>query len=164
MKLQSIRLHPFAGIADKTYSFNNSLTVICAPNEEGKSTVANAIQQVLFLETNLTPSKKRDYLKDWMPVNGGDTICITLKFMSNDHVWTLEKQWGARSSVKLSGSDGITFAEDGIVQNRIQEMLPASQAVVEQILIASQSRLADAISNLTNDVKSSLSEKLVAQF
>ncbi len=58
MKIQSIRLHPFAGITDKTYEFNNGLSVICGPNEEGKSTVFKAIHQVLFLETNLTTAKK----------------------------------------------------------------------------------------------------------
>lgn len=59
MILQSIRLHPFAGISDKTYNFQKDLTVICGPNEEGKSTVARAVRQILFLDTNLTPAKNR---------------------------------------------------------------------------------------------------------
>ena len=160
MKIQSIRLHPFAGIIDKTYSFNNSLTIIFGPNEEGKSTIAKAIQKVLFLETNLTPTKKRDNINDFMPLTGSDTISITLKFSYNLLEYTLEKTWGASSSVRLTSSDGVVFSDSTSVQEQIQNMLPANQAVVEQILIASQSKLADAVNNLSNDVQISLSEQL----
>ena len=80
MILQSIHLCPFAGINNRTFFFDKDLTVICGPNEEGKSTVAKAIRYVLFEETNFTPARKQGVLRDVLPVAGGDTVRITLKF------------------------------------------------------------------------------------
>ena len=78
MILKSIHLQPFAGINDKKYHFTNGLNVICGPNEDGKSTITKAIRYVLFLETNLTPAKRENALRDVLPIIGGDTIKITL--------------------------------------------------------------------------------------
>lgn len=162
MIIQSIRLHPFAGIADKTYSFEKGLTVICGPNEEGKSTVAKAIRQVLFLETNLTPARKQNMLLDVLPVIGGDTIRITMEFVYNNVDYTLTKQWGPISNVELKSSAGVILTNCNAVQERVSEMLPANQAVVEQVLIASQSQLADAVDKLSGTVQTSLSDQLRA--
>src|SRR3982750_3484061 len=108
MILQSIRLHPFAGITDKTYSFEKGFNVICGPNEEGKSTVTKAIRLILFLETNLTPARKQNILRSLMPVAGGDTIRITMSFSFDGMDYTLTKQWGATSAVDLKNANGIT--------------------------------------------------------
>jgi len=160
MILKSIRLHPFAGIADKTYSFKDSLTVICGPNEEGKSTVAKAINQILFLQTDLTPAKKEAALKDVKPNAGGDTVRITLNFIYDGLEYTLLKQWGPTSSVELKNTNGILLTDNNSVQQKITEMLPANQAVVEQVLIANQSKLADAVDKLSPDVHASVSDQL----
>ena len=160
MILQSVRLHPFAGIKDKSYTFGKELTIICGPNEEGKSTAARAVKQVLFLDTNLTPAKKQTALRDLLPVAGGDTIRITLEFLFENDSYTLSKSWGGTSAVELKSSNGITLTNSTAVQQRIQEMLPANQAVVEQVLVASQSQLADAVDKLSENVQSSLSDQL----
>src|SRR5690349_7584299 len=131
MILRSIRLHPFAGINDKTYQFNKEFTVICGPNEEGKSTVARALRFVLFTETKLTPARKTAVLKDVLPVAGGDTIRVSLHFIVGDNEYHLTKQWGGADATELK-SAGVTITNPSEVQEKLQEMLPANQAVVEQ--------------------------------
>lgn len=160
MKIKSIRLHPFAGIADKTYTFKDDLTIICGPNEEGKSTVAKAIQKVLFLPTKLTPAKLKVEIQDLLPLSGGDTICITFLFTSHEQLYTLEKKWGATNASQLIEPDGNITTNSDWVQEKLLKILPGNQAVVEQVLIASQSKLADAVNSLTSDVHGSLSDKL----
>ncbi len=161
MILQSIRLHPFAGIADKTYSFVDSMNVICGPNEEGKSTVARAIRQAMFVETNLSRKRNEDAILDVLPITGGDTIQITLVFASAGNHFTLEKTWTRTSNgrTQLTSSDGSVITNPLAVQQKLQTLLPANQAVLENILVANQSKLADAI-NTSPEVHSSLSEKL----
>ncbi len=161
MILRSIRLHPFAGINDKTYQFNKEFTVICGPNEEGKSTVARALKFVLFTETKLTPARKTAVLKDVLPVAGGDTIRVSLHFIVGDVEYQLTKQWGGADATELKSAD-VTITNPSAVQEKLHEMLPANQAVVEQVLIASQSQLANAVDNLSEDVQTSLSDQLRA--
>lgn len=161
MILKSIRLHPFAGIADETYSFVEGLNVICGPNEHGKSTVTRAIRQALFIETNLSPKRNEEAIADVLPVTGGDTIRVTLVFASAENSYTLEKTWtrNANGRTQLIASDGSVVTDSAAVQQTLQTLLPANQAVIENILVANQSKLADAI-NASPNVQSSLSEKL----
>jgi exonuclease SbcC len=161
MILESIRLHPFAGIADKTYSFNKGINVIFGPNEEGKSTVARAIRLALFVETNLTRKRNEDAILEVLPITGGDTIHITLVFTSAGNRFTLEKTWTRTGNgrTQLTSSDGTVMTDPLTVQQILQTLLPANQAVLENILVANQSKLADAI-NASPEVHSSLSEKL----
>lgn len=161
MILESIRLHPFAGIADETYSFVQGLNVTCGPNEHGKSTVAKAIRQALFVETNLPRKRNEDAIADVLPVTGGDTIRVTLVFAAAEKGYTLEKTWtsNANGRTQLTISDGSVVTDPAAVQQILYTLLPANQAVIENILVANQSSLANAI-NASPDVHSSLSEKL----
>ena len=161
MILKSIRLHPFAGIADQTYSFVEGLNVICGPNEHGKSTVTRAIRHALFIETNLPPKRNEEAIADVLPVIGGDTIRVTLFFASADNSYTLEKTWtrNANGNTQLTASDGSVVTDSASVQQTLHNLLPANQAVIENILVANQSKLTDAI-NASPNIQSSLSEKL----
>lgn len=159
MILRSIQLHPFAGITSRTFPFTEGLNVIYGPNEEGKSTVANALKQVLFADTQLTAARKNEFLKNLLPVAGGDTIRITLEFTYNGIDYTLKKQWGPASSSELSSTEGVLVANDA-VQEKIMSMLPADAHIIRNVLIAEQSQLAKAVENLGSETTSSLEEQL----
>ncbi|MFN9711040.1 MAG: ATP-binding protein [Bacteroidota bacterium] len=160
MMLHSIRLHPFAGTSDQTFSFNSGLNVIYGPNEFGKSTMVHALHHVLFSPTQLSPKKMEELLKNIKPLNGSDTVCITLQFSLGTDTYTLEKNWGATASSRLIKSDGAIITDSSKIQEQILHMLPANEAVTKQIMIANQSELAEAVRNMSTDVQSSLSEKL----
>ena len=42
MKLKKIQLHPFGGVADRSFTFHDGLNLIEGPNEFGKSTLSKS--------------------------------------------------------------------------------------------------------------------------
>ena len=144
MKLKSIQLKPFAGILDKKVDFYPGLTVILGPNEAGKSTLLNALKSVLFTEVELTKTRFDKLMKEYMPVKGGDTIRVSLEFQAEGKDYFLEKTWkpgNSKGSSILKSSDLGEFTTDGEVSRLIDELLPAHQGTVNNILLTWQSAL-----------------------
>jgi len=144
MKLKSIHLKPFAGISDKKVKFYPGLTVILGPNEAGKSTLLNALKSVLFTEVELTKSRFDRLMKEYMPVKGGDTIRVYLEFQTEGKDYFLEKIWkpgNRKGSSILKSPDQGEFTIDGEVSKLIDELLPAHQGTVNNILLTWQSEL-----------------------
>lgn len=144
MKIKSIQLKPFAGISNKKIEFCPGLTVILGPNEAGKSTLLNALKSVLFTEVELTKVRFDRLMKEYMPVKGGDTIRVSLEFQTEGKDYFLEKIWkpGSRKgSSILKSPDQGEFTIDGEVSRLIDELLPAHQGTVNNILLTWQSEL-----------------------
>jgi len=144
MKLKSIQLKPFAGILDKKVEFYPGLTVILGPNEAGKSTLLNALKSVLFTEVELTKARFDNLMKEYMPVKGGDTIRVSLEFQAEGKDYFLEKIWkpgNRKGSSILKSPDLGEFTTDGEVSRLIDELLPAHQGTVNNILLTWQSAL-----------------------
>jgi len=144
MKLKSIQLKPFAGISDKKVDFYPGLTVILGPNEAGKSTLLNALKSVLFTEVELTKVRFDKLMKEYMPVKGGDTIRVSLEFQAEGKDYFLEKIWkpgNRKGSSILKSPDLGEFTIDGEVSRLIDELLPAHQGTVNNILLTWQSAL-----------------------
>ena len=148
MKLKSIQLKPFAGILDKKVDFYPGLTVILGPNEAGKSTLLNALKSVLFTEVELTKTRFDRLMKEYMPVKGGDTIRVSLEFQAEGKDYFLEKIWkpgNSKGSAILKSPDLGEFTIDGEVSRLIDELLPAHQGTVNNILLTWQSALGKTI-------------------
>jgi len=144
MKLKSIQLKPFAGILDKKVDFYPGLTVILGPNEAGKSTLLNALKSVLFTEVELTKTRFDKLMKEYMPVKGGDTIRVSLEFQAEGKDYFLEKTWKSgnnKGSSSLKSPDQGEFTINGEVSRLIDELLPAHQGTVNNILLTWQSSL-----------------------
>jgi len=153
MKLKSIQLKPFAGIIDKKVDFYPGLTVILGPNEAGKSTLLNALKSVLFTEVELTKVRFDKLMKEYMPVKGGDTIRVSLEFQAEGKDYFLEKIWkpgNRKGSSILKSPDQGEFTIDGEVSRLINELLPARQGTVNNILLTWQSAL-DKTMNILDD-------------
>jgi len=153
MKLKSIQLKPFAGILDKKVDFYPGLTVILGPNEAGKSTLLNALKSVLFTEVELTKVRFDKLMKEYMPVKGGDTIRVSLEFQVEGKDYFLEKIWkpgNRKGSLILKSPDQGEFTIDGEVSRLIDELLPAHQGTVNNILLTWQSTL-DKTMNILHD-------------
>ena len=84
MKLKSIKLHPFAGIRDKSIEFDDGLNVLLGPNEAGKSTIYNAILNGLLTTTSLTTTKVESEMGRFFPASGGDVIRVDLELLDED--------------------------------------------------------------------------------
>lgn len=144
MKIKSIQLKPFAGISDKKVEFSPGLTVILGPNEAGKSTLLNALKSVLFTEVELTKVRFDRLMKEYLPVKGGDTIRVSLEFQAGGKDYFLEKIWkpgNRKGSSILKSPDQGEFTIDGEVSRLIDELLPAHQGTVNNILLTWQSEL-----------------------
>ncbi|MDD5015394.1 MAG: AAA family ATPase, partial [Atribacterota bacterium] len=153
MKIKSIQLKPFAGIKNKKVEFCPGLTVILGPNEAGKSTLLNALRSVLFTEAELTRSRFDKLMKEYMPVKGGDTVRVSLEFQAKGKDYFLEKIWkpGNRKGLSLLKSpDQGEFTIDGEVSRLMDELLPAHQGTVNNILLTWQSAL-DKTMNILDD-------------
>src|SRR5665648_987544 len=154
MKLKSIQLKPFAGISDKKVEFCPGLTVILGPNEAGKSTLLNALKSVLFTEVELTKTRFDKLMKEYMPVKGGDTIRVSLEFQAEGKDYFLEKIWkpgNRKGSSILKSSDLGEFTIDGEVSRLIDELLPAHQGTVNNILLTWQSALGKTMNILDDE-------------
>jgi len=154
MKIKSIQLKPFAGISDKKIEFCPGLTVILGPNEAGKSTLLNALKSVLFTEVELTKVRFERLMKEYMPVKGGDTIRVYLEFRAEGKDYFLEKIWkpgGRKGSSILKSPDQGEFTIEEEVSRMIDELLPARQGTVNNILLTWQSSLDKTMDILLQD-------------
>jgi len=148
MKILKIRLHPFAGVNDRSTELNDGLNIIEGPNEFGKSTLNNALWHALFTPTNLPPAKRRDIMGRWLPKPAGDHAKVMLEFEADGQAWTLEKCWGAGASSRLVSDKSPPIAEPSAVQNRLLEMLRLNEATWRHVLFVNQAQLNRTIEEL----------------
>jgi DNA repair protein SbcC/Rad50 len=148
MRIQSIRLHPFGGTSDRTYTFNAGLNVLEGPNEAGKSTLCNALYHALFTPTDLTPAKFQKVMGRFLPRPNGDHARVTLVFRADGIEHTLIRTWGAKagSELVLAGQPPLGDAKG--VQERIRKALRWNEATWEQVLFINQARLNQTLHQL----------------
>ena len=114
MKIKSIRLHPFAGITDRTIGFHDGLNMVLGENEFGKSTLFNALAAVLFIpERPRKGSEDHKAIERCYPRSGGTEICVTLNFEAEGVGHTLHKTWSSQprlSSISLrTGAAAVSY-------------------------------------------------------
>ena len=155
MKLTSVRLHPFAGIRERTYDFNNGLNVILGPNEAGKSTVFQAILNGLLTTTSLTAAKLESEMGRYFPATGGDVIRVDIALQNHeDKPIRIQKTWkkgNRQGSASLHLPDGTELTDEDDVQRRIESLLPVSPATMRTILLADQSGLYRTIQEMKQE-------------
>jgi len=155
MKLASVRLHPFAGIRDRTYDFNNGLNVILGPNEAGKSTVFQAILNALLTTTSLTAAKLESEMGWYFPATGGDVIRVEIVLKDNEgKSIRIQKTWkkgNRQGSASMHMPDGTEITDEDEVQRQIESLLPVSPATMRTILLADQSGLYRTIQEMKQE-------------
>ena len=145
MKLSKVFLHPFAGIQEKTFEFEDGLNVLLGPNEAGKSTVFQAVMHGLLTTTSLTRTKVEDIMGSYFPAVGGDVIRVGLELRNSENdAIRIHKTWkkgnrNGNASLKLPDGSEITDEQD--VQKQIESLLPVSPATMGTIMLANQSGL-----------------------
>ncbi|MCP4097954.1 MAG: AAA family ATPase [Planctomycetaceae bacterium] len=141
MKLKHIQLHPFGGVADRSFTFHDGLNVIEGPNEFGKSTLNNALWHTLFTNSKLTPSKLKKVMGRWLPKPNGDHVSVSLEFEADGKSWTLNKSWGARAESSLKESGGQSIVDPNSVQDKLFELLQRNEATWQHVLFVNQAEL-----------------------
>lgn len=162
MIIRKLKLHPFAGLTNYSIEFNEALSVVCGPNEAGKSTTVKALWFALFVKTNLTPAKEKTIISRFLPVTGGDTIKISLEFSVNNQNFIVKKSWGGSKFSELVLPGGTILNDADKVQEKLDELLHFNEATYKNILFTYQSELGKTLEKLkeTGDAANSLSDLL----
>ena len=145
MKINKLRLHPFAGTRNRTIDFKGGLNVILGANEAGKSTLIKGLSCLFFTTPDLTQSKFDKELKDFLPLSGGDTIRISADIDLQGENYHLEKEFGAVKRAQLVLPTNAELNNIAEVQNQLKDKLGLTKASYEQVLITHQSDLAKTI-------------------
>jgi exonuclease SbcC len=148
MKLICIRLHPFGGTANRSCYLHDGVNVLEGPNEFGKSTLINALWNVLFTPTNLTPANLRKTMGRWYPKPHGDHAQVSLEFYAGGQKWMLQKTWGAGASSSLQADDAAGIADPATVQLQLNRLLIRNEATWRQVLFTGQAQLVATIEQL----------------
>ena len=157
MILKGIALKPFGGLTDVQLDFNPGLNVIHGPNEAGKSTIFNALQRVLFTPAHLTPSVFRREMESFLPLEGGDTIVVSLCLGLNGDTYALKRTWGATKSAEFTLPGGSLITDEDAIQERLISLLPAKEGTFKTVLMTYQSGLPKTIEELEDESIQTLS-------
>jgi len=148
MKLKQIELCPFAGIQQRSITFQAGLNVIVGENEAGKSTLVNAIKAVLFESTNLGKRPLQEFGDKYFPRGKSDQAKVVLVFGANGVDFTLTKVWGAGKMTQLQASDGRSWNDDASVQAQLETILVLHRGSWETVLFADQNTLLETAQSI----------------
>ena len=157
MILKSIALTPFGGLTDAQLNFKPGLNVIHGPNEAGKSTIFNALQRVLFTPAHLTPAVFKREMESFLPLEGGDTIVVSLCLDLKGDTYALKRTWGATKSAEFTLPGGSLITDEDVVQERLISLLPAKEGTFKTVLMTYQSGLPKTIEELEDESIQTLS-------
>jgi DNA repair protein SbcC/Rad50 len=157
MKIKSVKLHPFAGIQNQTFEFNDGLNVLCGPNEAGKTTLYNAIWNGLLQTTSLTARQVTDIMGNYFPVIGGDTIRVDIELLNEDgksiKIFKTWKKGNRAGESKIILADGTEITDEHEVQKKIEELLPVSPATLKTVFLARQSGLHTTFTDMEEETQ-----------
>lgn len=166
MKIKSVSTDQFAGLMDKSISFEDGINVVYGKNESGKSTLVNLIYNTLF-----TPSKLRsnsEFNKAFFPVNNEkrkvsyDTVDGTVNFTVADNIYKIQKSWGFDSFSKFREGDEGLIKNGDVIRERLHEILSYNESLYRDVVFSDQVKSIDALKSFLdskeNDIKKDLAD------
>ena len=151
MQLQKLRLHPFAGLAERTCEFVPGMNVVLGPNEAGKSTMVNGILCALFESTSYGKLHWRKNLEQFIPRGGGDTFGVSLDCLVGGASYQITKSWGGESRCELTLPSGQVVRSADDVDQQVASLLRLKRGTWQNILVASQSAISSTLRDFDTD-------------
>ena len=96
MILKEIELKPLAGIPDHLFRFEKKLSVILVRNDTGESPLYNALKLAMFVPSEPNKRVFEKEVRPFLPINGGNSIRVTLQFSIGGSCYRLLKSWGGK--------------------------------------------------------------------
>ncbi|MBE9573278.1 MAG: AAA family ATPase, partial [Proteobacteria bacterium] len=153
MIIEKVIIKTFGGLSKKEIDLKEGMNVVIGPNESGKSTIYNAIENTLFTPSNLTPAKFRNRMGHFVPIGGGDTIEVTIHFKRQGSGYTLQRRWGASVSSSLTLPDGSIITDDDTIQDVIRECLQVPEGTCKTVMMTYQTGLSRTVRDFQEDKK-----------
>ncbi|MGN0687146.1 MAG: ATP-binding protein [Oscillospiraceae bacterium] len=143
MKIKSVSCTQFAGVRDRSISFEDGINVIYGKNESGKSTLVNLISRTLFQNARIDGRSDKAFRELYYPgARRGSSVVgdfadgkITLE--AADGTYTLTKEWGADARCVLS-SPGGAVKEQKKIDELLKSVLVYGEGVYADMLFSSQ--------------------------
>jgi len=153
MIIEKVIITTFGGLSKKEIDLKEGMNVIVGPNESGKSTIYNAIENTLFTPSKLTPAKLTRQMGRFIPVGGGDTIEVAIHFKSQGNEYNLERRWGASRSSSLTLPDGSILTDDDAIQEIIRKCLQVPEGTCKTVMMTYQTGLSRTIRDIQEDTE-----------
>lgn len=150
MKVKSIRLHPFAGIRDRTFVLKDGINIVLGENEFGKSTLFNAFSAALFIpERPRRGSDDHKAIERCYPRSGGSDIRVTLAFEAEGQGHVLHKTWSNNPKLSITMlQSGPTQRTGDDAENEMARLLRLNRSSWEHMLFIEQSSIHETIGRL----------------
>jgi len=153
MIIKNIHINIFAGLNNKDIDFEQGLNVVLGPNEAGKSTLFNTLDNVLFTSSSLTPSKFKKQMGRFLPIGGGDTIDASIRFSHEGDDYELSRSWGSTPTSRLILPGGGMVTDNDKIQEEVTTCLQVSEGTCRNVMMTYQSKLAKTLSELNEDTQ-----------
>ena len=169
MKLKNISCTQFAGIDGRNITLEDGINVICGPNESGKTTLVSLLLGTLFQKAKIDGRsvEGKEFSQRFFPSERkgsdirGDFIDGKVTFETEDGVYTLEKEWGDDSRVRLRTPNGILTGATNI-DAVLEKALIYGKGVYSDLLFLTQNHLDESLKTLLNaSVKSDAKREIV---
>jgi exonuclease SbcC len=151
MIIEKVIITTFGGLSKKEIDLKEGMNVIVGPNESGKSTIYNAIENTLFTPSNLTPAKLKKQMDRFIPIVGGDTIEVTIHFKSQGKNYVLLRRWGASRSSSLTLPDDSILTDDDAIQAVVRECLQVPEGTCKTVMMTYQTGLSRTVRDIQGD-------------
>lgn len=153
MRLRSLRLRPFAGVADNTIQFNAGLNVIVGPNEAGKSTLISALHCALF--QGVDPGARTwKSLERYLPLPLGDHFRVILELVIEGQDYSLTKTWSASKRIRsceLRMPRGQVLADPTEVNALLASLVGWKYGTWRNVICADQTALPRTLDSIKQD-------------
>lgn len=167
MKIKSVSCEQFAGIRDRSVSFEDGMNVIYGKNESGKSTLVNLISRTLFQNAKVDGRKDKTFVEAFFPSSRkGSTIELKdidgkISFETESGTYILSKEWGSEPSCKLNTPDGI-IKKQSTIDEMLREALVYGEGLYNDMIFSAQSSAAETLMKTLDSKDSSDSKRVIA--
>src|SRR5665648_791319 len=159
MIIKSYKCNRFAGIKDKSITFEDHLNVILGPNEAGKSTVVEGIYSVLFKSSKLgnRSTEDKEFKSRFMPIQSGDTIDGEVVISGGSGSdggsgeYSLSREWGENSFSKLITPGGQILKDEEGIRGALAAVMQFGEATYSSIFFSKQINIKDAIEKIVKN-------------
>src|SRR5665648_293957 len=153
MIIKSYKCNRFAGIKDKSITFEDNLNVILGPNEAGKSTVVEGIYSVLFKSSKLGNKsiEDKEFKSRFMPIQSGDTIDGEVVISGGSGEYALSREWGENSFSKLITPGGQILKDEEGIRGALAAVMQFGEATYSSIFFSKQINIKDAIEKIVKN-------------